>query len=145
MTMSKPFEAILVPIDFSLESLRALDVALDMRAPSGEVTALHVIDTDLATRIDRMAVAPYGEAVAKMRARAQEETAWLTKEKAQLADVMIVEGVPFMEILKIATDIEVDLIVIGTRGAAAPLNELLFGGTADKVLRGARCPVLCVP
>jgi nucleotide-binding universal stress UspA family protein len=50
-----------------------------------------------------------------------------------------------VEILKIASDLDVDLITIGSRGAVAPIKELLFGGTAEKVLRGALCPVLCVP
>ena len=145
MTTSKPFEAILVPVDFSPESLRALDLALAMRPADGEVTALHVIDTELTARIDRLGVTTHADAVAKMRARAQEESAWLTKEKAGLAEVMIVEGVPFVEILKIAADLDIDVIVVGTRGASASLKDLLFGGTADKVLRGARCPVLCVP
>ena len=137
--------AILVPIDFSPGSLRALDAALALRPAEGEVTVLHVIDTDLARRIDSLGLGAYADVVARMRARAEEECGWLTKEKAAGCELMVVEGVPFVEILKIAVDLAVDLIALGVRGNSAPLTELLFGGTAERVLRTAQCPVLCVP
>jgi glycine betaine transporter len=58
---------------------------------------------------------------------------------------MIVVGIPFVEILKIARDLDLPLIVMGIRGQSMPAEELLFGSTAEKVLRGTRVPVLCVP
>jgi nucleotide-binding universal stress UspA family protein len=39
----------------------------------------------------------------------------------------------------------VSLIVLGTAGRSADLERALFGSTAEKVLRSAPCPVLCVP
>jgi nucleotide-binding universal stress UspA family protein len=50
-----------------------------------------------------------------------------------------------VEILKIARDLDLPLIVMGIRGQSMPAEELLFGSTAEKVLRGTRVPVLCVP
>ncbi len=58
---------------------------------------------------------------------------------------MIVVGLPFVEILKIARDLDLPMIVMGIRGQSTPAEELLFGSTAEKVLRGTRVPVLCVP
>jgi len=58
---------------------------------------------------------------------------------------MIVVGLPFVEILKIARDLDLPMIVMGIRGRSTPPEELLFGSTAEKVLRGTRVPVLCVP
>ena len=58
---------------------------------------------------------------------------------------MIVVGLPFVEILKIARDLDLPMIVMGTRGQSTPAEEILFGSTAEKVLRGTRVPVLCVP
>ena len=58
---------------------------------------------------------------------------------------MIVVGAPFVEILKIARDLDLPMIVMGVRGRSTPPEELLFGSTAEKVLRGSRVPVLCVP
>jgi nucleotide-binding universal stress UspA family protein len=145
MSHTSTLDAILVPIDFSPGSLRALDVALAFRPTGGEVTALHVIDTELASRVDQLGLSAYADVIAKMRARADEECAWLAKDKRAAVDVLVVEGVPFVEILKIAKDLDVDLIAIGTRSTPIAMQELLFGGTAEKVLRAAPCPVLCVP
>jgi nucleotide-binding universal stress UspA family protein len=58
---------------------------------------------------------------------------------------MVVIGVPFVEILKIARDLDLPMIVMGMRGHSTPPEEVLFGSTAEKVLRGSRVPVLCVP
>jgi nucleotide-binding universal stress UspA family protein len=58
---------------------------------------------------------------------------------------MTVVGAPFVEILKIARDLDLPMIVMGVRGRSTPPEEMLFGSTAEKVLRGSRVPVLCVP
>jgi nucleotide-binding universal stress UspA family protein len=58
---------------------------------------------------------------------------------------MIVEGIPFVEIVKIANDLDCDLVVMGMHRSQPGPTEVLFGSTAEKVLRAARRPVLCVP
>jgi nucleotide-binding universal stress UspA family protein len=47
--------------------------------------------------------------------------------------------------VKVANELEMDLIVVGVHGGDAKLETLLFGGTAEKVLRASDRPVLCVP
>jgi len=56
---------------------------------------------------------------------------------------MVVSGTPFLEIIRIAKEKEVDLIVVGTHGRTG-LDHVLFGSTAEKVVRQAPCPVLSV-
>jgi nucleotide-binding universal stress UspA family protein len=139
-------EAILVGLDFSPCSLRALEVALRWRPPGGEVIALHVVDTGLARRMERFGVATYDEALAKMRGQAEEKLAEVVKGRPEgEVETMIADGIPFAEICKIARDLECGLVVMGKYGMAPELKDFLFGGTAEKVLRGARQPVLCVP
>jgi nucleotide-binding universal stress UspA family protein len=58
---------------------------------------------------------------------------------------MTVVGLPFLEILKIARDLDLPMIVMGVKGSSTPTAEVLFGSTAERVLRGSRVPVLCVP
>jgi nucleotide-binding universal stress UspA family protein len=58
---------------------------------------------------------------------------------------VIAWGRPFEEILKRAAEVSAVLIVLGTAGHSADLEKVLFGSTAEKVLRSAPCPVLCVP
>ena len=48
-----------------------------------------------------------------------------------------------MEIIKTAKEKDVDLIVIGTHGRTG-IDHMLFGSTAEKVVRKAPCPVLTV-
>lgn len=58
----------------------------------------------------------------------------------------IAEGRPYEEVVKLASQIDADLIVIGTA-----VHNSLFGGSAvlgsevERVVRNAPCPVLCVP
>lgn len=138
-------EALLVAVDFSAGSRRALDLALAL-CPRGEVTALHVVDTEFAARVEAHGVAASADVVTKLRSRASEEFGWLAQERQQRRfDTMIVEGLPFVEIIKIAKDLEVDMIAMGMHRANFRVDELLFGSTAEKVLRASHCPVLCVP
>jgi nucleotide-binding universal stress UspA family protein len=59
---------------------------------------------------------------------------------------MVVVGRPFAEILRIAADHHFSLIVMGIRGRhQGGTEEILLGSTAEKVLRAARIPVVCVP
>jgi nucleotide-binding universal stress UspA family protein len=138
-------EAVLVALDFSSGSRRALEQTLSWCARS-EITALHVVDSEFAQRAEAAGVATAADVVARLRVRAEEEFRWLQQEKGAEAFVpMIVEGIPFVEIVKVANDLQVDLIAIGTTRAATRVDQLLFGSTAEKVLRASRCPVLCVP
>jgi nucleotide-binding universal stress UspA family protein len=52
-------------------------------------------------------------------------------------------GVPFLEIVKVAREKEVDLIVMGTHGRTG-LSHVLIGSVAEKVVHHAHCPVLTI-
>ena len=139
---------ILVPVDFSPCSVNALRVAIGMAVPDGELTLLHVVDQQF---IDDTVAAGLGSSqdiAARLKEQAESNframleglnTGGLEIER------MIVVGSPFVEILKIARDLDLPMIVMGVRGRSTPAEELLFGSTAEKVLRGSRIPVLCVP
>lgn len=53
-------------------------------------------------------------------------------------------GDPAEEILRYATRHPIDLIVVGTHGRTG-VSRALLGSVAERVMRGARCPVLVVP
>ena len=139
---------ILVPVDFSPTSINAVRVALAIAAPGGDLTLLHVIDRDFVEDAVAAGMGTSEEITAKMRQQA-ESSFESTLEGLEAGEVdierMIVVGVPFVEILKIARDLDLPMIVMGVRGRSSPPEELLFGSTAEKVLRGTRVPVLCVP
>jgi nucleotide-binding universal stress UspA family protein len=55
----------------------------------------------------------------------------------------VIRGIPYEEILKFAEEKNIDLIVIGTHGRKG-IDRVLFGSTAERVVRNASCPVLTV-
>ena len=139
---------ILVPVDFSPTSINAVRVALAIAAPGGDLTLLHVIDRDFVEDAVAAGMGASEDITAKVRQQAESnfENALEGLEAGEVdIERMIVVGVPFVEILKIARDLDLPMIVMGVRGRSSPPEELLFGSTAEKVLRGTRVPVLCVP
>jgi len=58
-------------------------------------------------------------------------------------EAIILTGTPFLEIIRTAKEKEADLIVVGTHGRTG-LDHVLFGSTAEKVVRKASCPVVSV-
>jgi glycine betaine transporter len=119
-----------------------------MAAPEGDLTLLHVIDQQF---IDDAVAASLGSSD-EIRNRLKEQAEGNFTSMLEGIDVgqveiekMVVVGLPFVEILKIARDLDLPMIIMGVRGRSTPPEELLFGSTAEKVLRGSRVPVLCVP
>jgi nucleotide-binding universal stress UspA family protein len=139
-------EALLVAVDFSPGSLRAFDTALRWRGEKTELTVLHVLDKRLVERVEWLGLGEADEILTRMRGRAADELARMLAERgAERVETMVVVGEPFVEIVKIANDLDCDLIVMGIHGEDTGLAPVLFGGTAEKVLRAATRPVLCVP
>ena len=142
-------EDILVPIDFSTGSLRALDYALAMVDPGGEIYLLHVIDAEFLARVSAEGFCDAETARTQMQQNAEEQLQMIAQERS-VSDLrlesMVVVGKPFAEILRIAADLDFGLIVMGIRGRhQGGIEEILFGSTAEKVLRAAHIPVVCVP
>ena len=139
---------LLVPVDFSPTSINSVRVAVGIASPDGDITLLHVIDHHF---IEDAVAAGFGsseEITERLRQQAEANFS-NALEGIDTGDVdierMVVVGIPFVEILKIARDLDLPMIVMGVRGRSTGAEELLFGSTAEKVLRGARIPVLCVP
>jgi universal stress protein A len=139
---------ILVPMDFSPCSVNALKVAVGMAAPEGDLTLLHVIDEEFVKEVVATGLGSTEDVRKRLKDQAEANfvTALEGLDTGKIdIEKMIVVGLPFVEILKIARDLDLPMIVMGIRGRSTPPEELLFGSTAEKVLRGTRVPVLCVP
>ncbi|HYO91932.1 MAG TPA: universal stress protein [Pyrinomonadaceae bacterium] len=139
---------ILVPVDFSPTSANAVRAAVGIASPDGDITLLHVIDQNFLDDAVASSLGSADEITGRLRERAEIEFSTLLEGlETGTVDVarMIVVGIPFVEILKIARDLDLPMIVMGVRGRSTPPEEILFGSTAEKVLRGTRIPVLCVP
>ena len=139
---------ILVPIDFSACSVNALRVAIGMASPEGDLTLLHVVDEEFIQGAVAAGMGSTDDLRSRLKEQAEASFANLLEGiDTGTVDIekMIVVGLPFVEILKIARDLDLPMIVMGIRGQSTPAEEILFGSTAEKVLRGTRVPVLCVP
>ena len=139
---------VLVPVDFSPCSVNALRVAIGIAAPEGDLTLLHVIDQEFVDDAVKAGLGSSEEIRERLRQQADGDfNSMLEGIDAGQVNVerMIVIGLPFVEILKIARDLDLPMIIMGVRGRSTPPEELLFGSTAEKVIRGSRVPVLCVP
>ena len=139
---------ILVPVDFSECSVNAVRAAVGIASPDGDLTLLHVINEHFIADAVAAGLGNTEEITERMRERAEADFSSLlegTETGGVNVERMVVIGIPFVEILKITRDLDLPMIVMGMRGRTIPPEEVLFGSTAEKVLRGSRVPVLCVP
>ena len=85
-------------------------------------------------------------ALTRMRSHVQERMAQLSRSFGPKASTHIAEGRPYAEIVKLAANLDADLIVIGTavHGSLFGSSQVL-GSEIERVIRNAPCPVLCVP
>ena len=151
VSRSKVRNTILVGTDFSRPARRALEEALSLaRQGDAGVMVLHVIhvpDLEELAMLAGITEPTMRERLVKER---RERLAELITEAQGDRDGAPIEtvlawGHPYEAILKRASDAAVSLIVLGTAGPSADMERALFGSTAEKVLRSAICPVLCVP
>lgn len=143
-----PFKRILCPVDFSSSSLAAFETAVEMtRRDSAELLVLHVIEGQPVLS-EWFPSHRLGEMTVRMEEKAhQAVNSLLDSSSPNLTNLpvatTIVNGVPFVEILKQTRAWNADLIVLGARGTTS-VDQLLFGSTAERVLRGADCSVMII-
>ena len=138
---------ILCAVDFSETSGHALDFALGLAAAvNADVRVLYVFSVgeigfaDDVLQLDPDTVLDLQE---RLRHRLEE---MLEKHFKPGVDIesLIIQGDPSRQIGPAASELHVDLIVMGTHGHGA-LERLLLGSVAERVLRTAPVPVLTVP
>jgi universal stress protein A len=143
----KTFEKILVAIDFSENSDYAFEYALTLaRQFRAELTLMHVINEPVDLRGFYVPHISFEQLEKEI-----EEGAFKMMDKfcsARLGDfsgykTAIVSGIPYEEIIRKAEETGASLIVMGTHGRTG-LDHLIFGSTAERVVRSASCPVLSI-
>jgi nucleotide-binding universal stress UspA family protein len=133
---------ILVPVDGSEYSLKAVETACDL-AKSQPSSSLILVA--VAIEIPELSEGRY--IYEKMKTQAEAALA-RAKEVAQkcgtVSEVLLATGAsPAEEIVSAAKDQKADLIVIGSRGLAGKTSSFL-GSTASKVVTYSPCSVLVV-
>ena len=134
---------ILVPVDFSLPSKRAMQYAREWaRLFQAELFLLHVIDP--ASALGEFGAVPLGKIRRDIVGRAKNTLTVLAKTefpRSMRVAVEVRKGKPFDQIALFARAIRADLIILATHGHTG-LKHMLLGSTAERVVRYAPCPVL---
>lgn len=135
---------ILVPIDFSDYSKNALKYAVEFAKKfSAKLFLIYVVEPIIYPADFSMGQVAIPSTDIDIQNRAEEELKKLADEIQTDAQVEIIikTGKPFVEINETAREKDIDLIIIATHGHTG-VEHLLFGSTAEKVVRKAPCPVL---
>jgi len=140
-------ERILFPTDFSEGARHALPYAVDLaKQYDAKLYILHIVYDVISTSGWYVPHIPVDELYDDMEKSALKEMERGCIEAVggySKVEHSVARGMPKEEILKFAADNEVDLIVIGTHGRSG-IDRILFGSTAERVVRKAPCPVLSV-
>ena len=140
-------KTILFPTDFSNGARAAMDYALSLAQDyKAKLLLLYVIqDISIAEWYipSTLSVADLVEDMQKSAWKEMDK--WAAEATSRVKDVekLVERGVPFVEIIRIAREKNADMIIIGTHGRTG-IDHMLFGSTAEKVVRKAPCPVLTV-
>lgn len=138
---ARPAE-ILVPMDFSACALNALQTAVGFAQRCGaRITLVHVIDLNMAPgyradtwKIEQNLIAETKARFTKVVGSLPASVRFATK---------IVKGQPWEQILKVASERGIDLIIMGKRKPA--FWDFLRRRTAWAVMEKAACDVVLVP
>lgn len=140
------FQRILVPLDGSTCSNKAMEVAFSLaKSEAAELTFCSVVDpmvicgtTPPSPALDLLMTDAENEARRLVTTAQQRAHALGLKARGEMR-----KGVPYDEILRAAQHAKADVIVMGTHGRTG-LRRLFVGSVAESVLRNASCPVVAV-
>jgi nucleotide-binding universal stress UspA family protein len=137
---------VLLATNFRPSSSAATQVATQLASQTGaELHAVYAIG-DYFEQVSVMFPEGGLTALTRLRSYVQERMAQLAREDGARAITHIAEGRPYAEIVRLAAEKDVDLIVIGTNVHASLLGGTpVLGSEIERVVRNAPCPVLCVP
>jgi nucleotide-binding universal stress UspA family protein len=128
---------ILFCTDFSENSERALNYAISAAAEyNSELTLLHVLEGTPTSSKMQEAIATTTQQLDKL---IPEE-----RRKALKIKTAVRIGKPYQEIIQVALEAQIDLVVMGVHGRGA-LDLAVFGSTTNRVVQLGPCPVLAVP
>ena len=142
-----PIRRILVPIDFSEHSKHALRYSVTFaRKFDAELLMMYVVEPTVYPADFSFGQVSMPNFEHELRDRGEKglnELLETNVHDAVRARTRVRTGKPFLEIISVATEEKVDLIIIATHGHTG-VEHILFGGTAEKVVRKAPCEVLVV-
>lgn len=141
------FQKILLPTDFSDESLYALSYAVDLaKLFNSRLYLMHVIyDIEKASNL-HIPHPSLTELYKDLEAHAKRNLDSFAPgilEDFKNTEIVVKRGLPYEEIIKFANENSIDLIIIGTLPRSG-IERFFVGSTTQRVIRNAPCAVLIV-
>ncbi len=143
----KDFKTILFATDFSENSEYAFSYALAMaRKYQSMLAIVHIINEPVDLRgfyVPHISFESLEEEIEEGARKMMEKFCRMHVSDYGNYQTFIVPGIPYDEIIKKATELQADLIIMGTQGRSG-LDHVLFGSTAEKVVRKSPVPVMTI-
>ncbi|MEO8085978.1 MAG: universal stress protein [Bacteroidota bacterium] len=140
---------ILIPLDFSLTSFKAVDQAVALaKLTKAEIILLHVTEYLNATTdplfISSLPTETYESEIAKtVNDSLSKVVEKIKKEGIENVSILAVNGRTHKEIIRASKKAKADIIIMGTHGVSG-IREFVMGSNTFRVVSDAECPVLSV-
>ncbi len=139
---------ILVPCDFSAQAVDAFRFALDVSAQSkGEIHLVNVIEVPVVHDSLLMPIHTFEESLFKeLRDKTEKQFVKLREKYAKeikKIKTSVLFGPPSSMILDYVEEKDIDIVIMGTKGASG-VKEVFIGSNAEKIVRKVACPVLTI-
>lgn len=143
----KDFSTILFATDFSEVSEYAFDYAYTLAKQfNSKLIVLHVINEPVDLRgfyVPHISFDSLEKEIEDAAEKMMKKFCMGRLVDLAASNTVIMSGIPYDEIIAMADKEKASMIVLGTHGRAG-LDHLLFGSTAERVVRRSRCPVMTI-
>jgi nucleotide-binding universal stress UspA family protein len=143
----REIKTVLLPVDFSDSSELLAEYALTFGSCfSARVFVLHVVSSledFTGLYLPHISLETVMGEVYQSAKKSLNDFCLKYFEKKIQYESILAKGDAYREILNTAAEKKADVIIMGAHGRSG-LDDLIFGSTVERVLRGAECPVLTV-
>ena len=141
----KNIQKILIPTDGSDYSMRAAEYGISIaKMLDAQIMVVYVIDEIVLDQISK--VTEREDVELELKQDGQQHINYvlgLAKKEGVKAASLLAKGRPFDQIVHLAKEQNMDLIVMGTYGLRGA-ERILIGSVAERVIEYSPCPVLVV-
>ena len=141
------FDSILYATDFSEGSEHAFDYAFTLaKTFNARLILIHVINEPVDLRgfyVPHISFEQLEKEIEEGAEKMMEKFCQTKMGDFTRYTTVVVAGIPYEEVLRKAEETGASLIVLGTHGRTG-IDHLIFGSTAERVVRSAACPVLTI-
>jgi nucleotide-binding universal stress UspA family protein len=142
-------QKVMIATDGSDTSNKAAMIGVDIaRRASGSVTAVYVMDTSRLSHLPGYASLPgLKEKILELMQEEGRQATGFVEDRAQMMNIpchkIVVQGNPSEALLKVAQELTMDLLVMGSVGRTR-VEKFILGSVAEKVVLQSAIPVLLV-